>query len=257
MITYVHAIPALQDNYIWAIVQPPYCLIVDPSEAQPVQDFLAAEQLTLCGILITHHHYDHTGGLPVLTGTCDVPVWGPATESIPQVTCPVSGGDTVHIPELQTHYDILALPGHTLGHIGYYDGSRLFCGDTLFAAGMGKIFEGTPEQMLCSIQCIEALPADTWIYPAHEYTIDNLHFAKRVEPLNQAINDRIEAITTLRQHGHPSLPTTLAQEYATNPFLRYREKTVQQAVCEALSSSSTGELATFTGLRHWKNHSPS
>lgn len=254
MLTYIHAIPALQDNYIWAIVRPPYCLIVDPGEAKPVQAFIDAAALTLCGILITHHHDDHTGGLEMLTAHNDIPVWGPAIETIPQVTNPLSGGSYVFIPELDIRYDILALPGHTRGHIGYHDGRRLFCGDTLFAAGIGKIFEGTHQQMLRSIQAIEALPADTWIYPAHEYTIENLHFAQQVEPQNQAIARRMEAILALRDHNQPSLPTTLAQEYATNPFLRYRETSVQQAVQNYLSTTTIDMLTTFSGLRQWKNN---
>jgi len=254
MLPHIHAIPALQDNYIWAIVQPPYCLIVDPGEAAPVKAFLDAEQLTLCGILITHHHYDHTDGLPALTDTYKIPVWGPTIENIPQVTNPIAGGDDVYIPELKTRYDILALPGHTKGHIGYYDGRRLFCGDTLFAAGIGKILEGTPAQMLQSIQRIEGLPADTWLYPAHEYTVDNLYFAKQVEPHNPAIIERLEAVLALRADGLPSLPTTLAQEYATNPFLRYRETSVKKSLQTYLSASSTDILTTFSGLRQWKNN---
>jgi hydroxyacylglutathione hydrolase len=254
MLSYIHAIEALQDNYIWAIVQPPYCLLVDPGEAEPAQAFLDAKQLTLCGIFITHHHHDHTGGLSTLTETHNIPVWGPATEDIPQVTHPLSGGSNIVLPELGTRYEIVALPGHTRGHIGYYDGLNLFCGDTLFAAGMGKLFEGTPQQMLQSIQRIEALPRDTWIYPAHEYTVDNLYFAQQVEPDNQAITQRMEAISALRAHDQPSLPTTLAQEYATNPFLRYRKCSVQKAVQSYLSTDSVDNLATFTGLRHWKDN---
>jgi hydroxyacylglutathione hydrolase len=213
---------AFQDNYIWAIHSPDLCniTVVDPGDPDPVISFLTDNNLVLSTILITHHHWDHAGGIDVLSELFpSVQVYGPANETIPGVTQKVSGSDTVYIQDTP-QFRVLDIPGHTKGHIAYYNDEMVFCGDTLFSAGCGRLFEGTAEQLFTSLQKLNALPQNTKIYCGHEYTLKNLQFAQTVEPHNEDIQKRMIEVTRLIESGHPSLPSTLEIERATNPFLR-------------------------------------
>ena len=173
-------VPAFEDNYIWLICDGRYAAVVDPGDAEPVLGHLSRHGLRLAAILITHHHGDHTGGIEALLRHAAVPVYGPRKENIPGITNPVGTGDTVRLPELGVEFAVLDVPGHTAGHIAYYGANSLFCGDTLFTCGCGKLFEGTPAQMHASLQKFAALPDDTQVYCAHEYTLENIRFAKKV-----------------------------------------------------------------------------
>lgn len=252
----IHPIPALEDNYIWAIIDKnaKTALIVDPGVANPVQNFLKQQQLTLVGIFITHHHWDHTNGIAELIKDHPVPVFGPGTENIAGMTNKLAEKDKVRIADFPLTFTVLSIPGHTAGHIAYYSPGMLFCGDTLFACGCGRIFEGTPQQMYASLQKIAALPDDTRIYCAHEYTLANLRFAKQVEPSNVNIDDSIKIVKTLRDQGLPSLPSLLKDEKATNPFLRCEVKEVIESVQHHAGEKLTKPVAIFAALREWKNH---
>src|SRR3990167_2282045 len=218
----VVAIRALKDNYIWLLVDESQktAVIVDPGEAKPVLDYLAAQALTPLAILITHHHWDHVNGITEIKDRFDIPVYAPATEDVPLVTTQVHEDADVNVPDFPVSFKALFIPGHTKGHIAYYAPGMLFCGDTLFAAGCGRLFEGTASQMAASLQKILSLPNDTKIYCAHEYTLSNLSFAATVEPDNRHIQERIVHVTRLREQDLPSLPSSVQDEKDTNPFLR-------------------------------------
>lgn len=247
---------AFQDNYIWAIHSPDLCniTVVDPGDPQPVISYLAENNLVLSHVLITHHHWDHAGGvLTLLKHFPDLQVYGPANESIPGVTQGVSESDTVYVQDTPL-FRVLDIPGHTKGHVAYYNDEMVFCGDTLFSAGCGRLFEGTAEQLFTSLQKISHLPATTKVFCGHEYTLKNLLFAKTVEPNNQDIQNRIVEVSQLIEKGHPSLPSTLAIEHATNPFLRPHIPAIKQAVGEHFNQSFSTPLDVFTALRLWKDH---
>lgn len=247
------AIPALSDNYIWAIVnQSGQTIVIDPGESDGVIDFLQKEQLSLQAILITHHHWDHTNGIAGILHHFKVPVYGPASERIANVTHPVNDNDQIHIANFPS-FTVLSIPGHTRGHIAYRVRNHVFCGDTLFAAGCGRLFEGTPPQMYQSLQRLAALPNETLIYCAHEYTLNNLRFAQTVEPTNQNITKRIEKIKKIRDLGNPSLPVPLADEKLTNPFLRCTEAPIQEAASRHLGTSLADPIAIFAEIRKWKD----
>ncbi|MFM2398040.1 MAG: hypothetical protein RL341_197, partial [Pseudomonadota bacterium] len=220
----IEPIAAFVDNYFWAIHNGAHAWVVDPGDAPPVAQWLQSHALTLAGILLTHHHADHVGGVASLVAGHRVPVIGPAREAIAGVTRKVAEGDEVLLPELGVALAVLDVPGHTAGHIAYagmVEGEPVvFCGDTLFAAGCGRLFEGTAAQMWQSLCKLAALAPHTRAYCAHEYTLSNLAFAKAAEPDNAAIAARINACQQLRAEGVPTVPFTLAQELATNPFLR-------------------------------------
>jgi hydroxyacylglutathione hydrolase len=216
----VTAIPALSDNYIWAIIHQDKAVIVDPGEAEPVERFLKQHHLSLAGILLTHHHWDHTNGAAALHQRYHVPVFGPAEDHIPSVTHALRDGDSVKIPDFPIVWRVMAIPGHTLGHVAYYADGMLFCGDTLFSAGCGRLFEGTAQQMYDSLSQLAALPCNTRVYCGHEYTVKNLQFAQTVEPENTRIVTRLEEVQALRNQQLPSLPSTIKIELETNPFLR-------------------------------------
>lgn len=244
-------IPAFKDNYIWVLQRGQEAFVVDPGEAAPVQAHLAAAQLRLAGILVTHHHADHQGGVAELAARWPVRVYAPGNESITGCTHPLSGDECIEV--LGQPVRVMAVPGHTRGHLAYCADGALFCGDTLFGAGCGRLFEGTPAQMSASLASIAALPDTTRIYCAHEYTEMNLRFAMAVEPENTALQTRVARVAGLRAAGLPSVPSTLAEEKATNPFLRCQEPAV---VAAALRQGATARepVAVFAAIRGWRNN---
>lgn len=257
----VLTVPAFADNYLWLIHDGRHAAVVDPGEAGPVLAALAAHKLTLTAILLTHHHADHIGGVAELLQHAAVPVFGPRKEAITGVTVALGQGDVALVPELDLRLLALDVPGHTKGHIAYVraavDGGEpwLFCGDTLFAGGCGRLFEGTPAQMVGSLGKLAALPDATRVYCAHEYTLANLRFAKAVDPDNTALGARIIADAGKREQGLPTVPSTIALEKATNPFLRYAEPAIKQSLLNAgRLANSASKVETFAALRLWKNN---
>lgn len=230
-----------------------HVVAVDPGDAQPVLDFLAHERLTLTGILCTHHHADHVGGVGALTRAFPVPVYGPASEGVSGVTDPVQEGDAVSLPAVGLRLRVLDIPGHTRGHIAYEGNGLLFCGDTLFSAGCGRLFEGTPAQMHRSLSRLAALSESCNVYCGHEYTLANLQFALAVEPHNQdAIAYQREA-QARRSRNEATLPSTIGRERRVNPFLRTTEPTVREAVEKQTGQRLEDEVAVFAALRRWKD----
>ncbi|MDE2089163.1 MAG: hydroxyacylglutathione hydrolase [Gammaproteobacteria bacterium] len=248
-------IPAFTDNYIWLIHggRDRRVAIVDPGDAEPVLQALDQRAMQPVAILITHHHGDHVGGIRRLLQHYDVPVYGPAQEHIPGLTHALREGDSIKLEPLGARFTVLDVPGHTAGHIAFYGHDMLFCGDTLFTGGCGKLFEGTPAQMHASLSKIAALPAHTRVYCAHEYTLANLGFAAVVEPGNDALHARIAQTRRQRATGSPTVPSTLEVEKSTNPFLRchvpYVIAAAERQAGKALGSASE----VFAILRHWKD----
>lgn len=252
----IKPISAFADNYIWAITDTDHKLtaVIDPGDANPVFAFLEENHLKLTAILVTHHHADHIGGIPALINEFPVPVYGPANEQIPNRTYACHDGDHIRINNLSLTMTILSIPGHTNGHIAYYNGhDALFCGDTLFTAGCGRLFEGTPMQMLQSLQRIAQLPENTLIYCAHEYTEKNLRFALQVEPDNIDIQKRLKITQEQRNRNMPSIPSTLNEEKLTNPFLRTHLPSIKQAAENFLNKKLYTEVDVFSAIRHWKD----
>jgi hydroxyacylglutathione hydrolase len=248
-------VKAFKDNYVWTLRNATHAAVVDPGEARPVLDYLAREALQLAAILATHHHADHVGGIAELLEKRRVPVYGPRNEPIATLSHPVSEGDTVTIAELGVKFSVLDIPGHTRAHIAYYGAEALFCGDTLFACGCGRLFEGTAEQMYASLQKLLALPDATKVYCGHEYTLANIGFARSVEPANSALASREQRDRRLREAGKPTLPSTLADEKATNPFLRCREPAVIESANKYLGARVSDPVRVFAAIRQWKNQS--
>lgn len=252
-------IPAFSDNYIWLLREGDRAAVVDPGDAAPVLDFLASQHLVLSAILATHHHGDHVGGIEALCAHTPVPVYGPAGESIPARTHALRDGDTVRLEDFGVTLRVLDIPGHTAGHIAYVgdpwpDGDPVaFVGDTLFAAGCGRLFEGTPEQMTHSLGRLAALPPSTRVYCGHEYTVSNLRFARAVEPDNPAVRARAEREAAKRARGEPTLPSRIGEERETNPFLRTRQPAVIEAAQRHAGARLDGPVPTFAALRAWKN----
>jgi hydroxyacylglutathione hydrolase len=253
------ALPAFTDNYIWMLHTDRDAVVVDPGDAGPVQAALSQQQLTLRGILITHHHADHIGGVDALRPLLSDPasqVWGPAREAMPQPCIPLSEGDTVQV--LGQRFEVLDVPGHTAGHIAYHcaglaGGEPLvFCGDTLFSAGCGRLFEGTPAQMHASLAKLAALPGATRVCCTHEYTLSNLRFALAAEPDNHDTLAYQAWCTEQRQAQRPTLPSTIARERAVNPFLRCSEPALV-AAARAQGASQSDAVSTLAALREWKN----
>ena len=255
---HVLAIPAFRDNYFWLLHDQHNAVIVDPGDAGPVLKCIADLNLQLTAILITHHHYDHVGGISDLLAVYpDIPVYGPATETIIGVTQRVADNDCIQLDALALSLQVLALPGHTLGHIAYYANTTaeplLFCGDTLFAAGCGRLFDGTATQMVNSLRSLTTLPGNTKIYCAHEYTLGNIQFAKHLEPNNSELLNREIKVTQQRAQQQPTLPTVLSLEFATNPFLRLQQPAIQAAAANYAGHAMNNATEVFASLRHWKD----
>ena len=248
-------LPAFSDNYIWMLHDSGRALVVDPGDAQPVLEALRGSKLQLEAILVTHHHPDHTGGVDALRQATGAMVFGPAREVMPEPLTRVGSGD--RLQSLGLSFEVIEVPGHTAGHIAYYctevdQSPLLFCGDTLFSAGCGRLFEGSPAQMLASLDNLAALPDATRVCCAHEYTLSNLKFACAVEPGNTALAAYQASVQALRSNQQVSLPTTILLERQVNPFLRSREKDVIQAV-HGFDASASDEVSIFAALRQWKN----
>jgi hydroxyacylglutathione hydrolase len=245
---------AFKDNYIWTLRQGRSAVVVDPGDAAPVLRYLEAESLELRAILATHHHPDHVGGVPELVAKFpQIAVYGPADEPIASVTHPVRDGDQIELPALGLGFQVIGIPGHTRAHVAYYGAGMLFCGDTLFACGCGRLFEGTAEQMYASLRKLTSLPDDTRVYAGHEYTLANIQFARAVEPDNAELAERERADRRLRDAGQPTLPSTLGREKATNPFLRCLEPPVIESANKYLGTRASDPVKVFAAIREWKN----
>lgn len=249
----IRPIPAFQDNYIWMLVRDGCAAVVDPGEAAPVHAALRRSGLKLTDILVTHHHGDHVGGVAELAQAYRPRVWGPARETIPRREVALAEGDTVEA--LGERFEVIEVPGHTLGHIALYApaSGTLLCGDTLFACGCGRLFEGTAAQMFDSLGKLARLPGATRVYCAHEYTLSNIRFARAVEPDNAALATRQRECEALRARGEPTVPSVMAVELATNPFLRSGEPAVRAAAERRSRGAGSDPVATFAAIREWKN----
>lgn len=251
----IQAVPAFKDNYIWFIQEPDSrkLLIVDPGDATPVIDAIEQQQLDPVALLITHHHSDHIAGIEELVNYYGIPVFGPKYEAIPSLTYPLSACDELNINPAFPPLTVLDVPGHTRGHIAFLIDGNLFCGDTLFGAGCGRLLGGTAEQLHHSLQLIASLPEQTKIFCAHEYTQANLRFATHVEPNNAEIRQRIVDTDALVKNGKPSVPSSLGLELKTNPFLRCQQPEVIQAAQQFSGHQLHRSDAVFTTLRSWKD----
>lgn len=251
----IQAINAFNDNYIWFIEEPESntLLIVDPGDAKPVIHAIEQQDLHPVALLITHHHYDHIAGINELVNKYNIPVYGPKTEAIPHITFPLASCESLEIDSLFSPIRVLDVPGHTNGHIAFLIDGNLFCGDTLFSAGCGRLLGGTAKQLHASLKLISSLPEQTMIFCTHEYTQENLRFASQVEPHNKLIRQRILDISALRLAGKPSLPSSLAVELKTNPFLRCHTAEVIMATEQFCGRKLETAEAVFTSLRSWKD----
>ncbi|MFA6015348.1 MAG: hydroxyacylglutathione hydrolase [Gallionellaceae bacterium] len=252
-------IPALTgtyDNYIWLLHNDRQAIVVDPGDAAPVLAYLQKHRLSLSAILITHRHNDHIRGIAELVKVYNNPVYGPRLENIAGVTQTLGEPDHVEIDALGLRFKVLDIPGHTLGHIAYLGHDMLFCGDTLFGCACGKMFEGTPTQFHASLQKLANLPDKTQVYCAHEYTESNVRFALLCEPDNAQLQQRQRDVRVLREHGKPTLPSDIALEKATNPFLRCNTPQIIASIAHhfELTSLPTNEIAVFAALRTWRDH---
>lgn len=246
-------LPAFDDNYIWVWHDGIHAMAVDPGDPAPLLDFLDAGGLTLSALLITHHHRDHTGGNRLLHQRTGCAIHAPDNPRIPAVTHVVHGGDIVHIPALGLRFDVIATPGHTLDHVSYVGHGCLFCGDTVFGCGCGKLFEGTPAMMAASLDAILALPDETRVCCAHEYTLANIAFAKTIDGANPALLERERADRALRAQHRPTLPSTLALERATNPFLRFHDADMTAFAARRLGRPHPTPAEVFGAIRAAKD----
>ncbi|WP_394807669.1 hydroxyacylglutathione hydrolase [Nitrosomonas sp.] len=253
----VHPIHAFSDNYIWVIHNQTHAAVIDPGIASPVIEYLQSKKLQLSAILITHHHHDHTGGNAELLQSFDVPVYGPHNESIATVSHPLREGDQVNLKEMSLNLAVLDTPGHTHGHVAYYGSNpfnMVFCGDTLFACGCGRVFEGTAHQMYQSLQKLSQLPSDTLIFCTHEYTLGNIQFARTVDPENARLIDFEISALELRSRNVPTIPTTLTLERKINPFIRCEQQEIINSAQNYSGKSLPDPTEVFTVLREWKNN---
>jgi hydroxyacylglutathione hydrolase len=245
---------AFSDNYIWTLRDESRAAVVDPGDAQPVIDYLEREGLELVAIVNTHHHADHVGGNARLLSRWKVPVFGPHDERIPDVTRRVGDGDRVTLPHFDVALDVMEIPGHTRSHLSFSGDGMLFCGDTLFAVGCGRLFEGTPRQMHESLSRLAQLADDTRVYCGHEYTLSNIRFAKALEPDNAALLALEQRAAAQRERDLPTLPTDIGQEKATNPFLRVTEPQVVAAASTYAGRPLEGPVDVLAAIREWKNN---
>jgi hydroxyacylglutathione hydrolase len=252
----VRPVRAFQDNYIWMIRgtrDPRGVAVVDPGDAQPVFAALAEQDLRLEAILATHHHADHVGGIAALAAATGAAVFGPGRERMPVEVTRLAAGDRAPLAGLGLEFAVLDVAGHTAGHIAYVGHGALFCGDTLFSAGCGRLFEGTPEQMLASLDALAGLPEDTRLFCGHEYTLANLRFATTVEPGNSDIMDYVKRATALRAEGRPTLPSTIGLEKRVNPFLRSRHENVKSSAERRAGRMLPTPVSVFAEVRSWKD----
>ena len=250
----IESIEAFTDNYIWLVTTNEGSIVIDPGESSNIINLVHKNQLDLKAILVTHHHFDHTGGIEEIISHCPVDVFGPFN-NIQTIRKKLKGGDRLNVIGIE--FEIIEIPGHTLDHIAFYSENNgrpiLFCGDTLFAAGCGRVFEGTYEQMFESLIKLKNLPTNTNIYCGHEYTLSNLKFAKEVEPFNKDILSRYNKVLKLREKGIPSVPSTLSTELKTNPFLRCDNKEVQENISSKFKITKENK-EIFKALRSWKDN---
>lgn len=255
----VKALPALSDNYIWVLAKPgnDRVAVVDPGDAGPVARYLADQGLKVGAYLITHHHGDHVGGLDALLAEHQAPVYGPRAEAdrVPQIDRPLSEGDRFRLAFLDAAFDVIDVPGHTLGHIALVTDGILLSGDALFRGGCGRVFEGSHAQMQASLAKLRALPAGTRVYGGHEYTQKNLAFARTVEPHNAAIARVTERVNALRQAGEPTLPGVIEEELEINPFVRWDDADVITAASHHAGKPLSSPAEVFAVLREWKDAS--
>lgn len=252
----VTPVRAFTDNYIWLIHSPRdarQVVVVDPGDAAPVERTLADRGLTLAGLLITHHHRDHVGGVADLLRERSVPVYGPANENVPGEPTRLRDGDRVLLPSLGLEFSVLDVPGHTAGHIAYVGHGAVFCGDTLFSAGCGRLFEGTAEQMYTSLSKLSALPAETLVYCAHEYTLSNLKFGLAVEPDNEDSTRYLAECRARRERDEATIPSDIRRERNVNPFLRCEQQTVKQAAEANAGRKLHSAVEVLAVIRQWKD----
>ncbi|WP_068547585.1 hydroxyacylglutathione hydrolase [Thalassotalea crassostreae] len=256
----ITAIPAFNDNYIWCLTSSASsdCALVDPGDADVCIEFIKKNKLNLTTILITHHHHDHVGGVKQLKQFAEhhnqsLTIYGPAKEAQSTVEIAVNEGDNIEVLDKYT-FNVVELPGHTLGHIAYYDDKHLFCGDTMFSGGCGRLFEGTPAQMLSSLNKLAALPAQTKVYCAHEYTLANLKFARTIEPNNSQLTDYYEKVLSDRAQGISTIPTTIEREKLINPFVRCQHQEVIATAQQKSSKLLQNDVDVFAIIRQLKDN---
>jgi hydroxyacylglutathione hydrolase len=245
---------AFADNYIWTLRDATHAAVVDPGDARPVLDYLQREKLRLAAILNTHHHADHVGGNGELLRHYRVPVFGPHDPRIPEVTQRVAGGERLTLPHFGLQFEVMEIPGHTRTHIAFHGDGMLFCGDTLFAVGCGKLFEGTPRQMHDSLAKLMRAPATTRVYCGHEYTLSNIRFAKAADPGNQALLAFEIRARELRERDLPTLPTTIGQERETNPFVRCDAPEIVASASRHAGKALDDPVSVLAAIREWKNN---
>lgn len=245
---------AFTDNYIWTIRDGGHAAVVDPGDARPVLDYLKREKLILVAILNTHHHADHVGGNSALLERYKAPVFGPHDPRIAEVTRRLADGERMTLPHFGLEFEVMEIPGHTRTHIAFHGAGMLFCGDTLFAVGCGRLFEGTPQQMHDSLAKLVRVPDATRVYCGHEYTLSNIRFAKVANPDNRALRELETHARQLRDKDQPTLPSTIALEKATNPFLRCREPDVIAAASKYAGKPLTDPVSVLAAIREWKNN---
>lgn len=251
----IFAIPAFDDNYIWCLHDDKHAIVVDPGEASPVISTLEEKQLTLTNILITHHHYDHTGGIKdLIEAYPNAVVYGPKNPKIDGINHYLSDGDKVSLLSPKIELQILETPGHTMDHIVYFNEDILFCGDTLFSAGCGRMFEGTPDVFHNSLQKLARLPDKTKVYCTHEYTLANLAFAVHVDPNNQALSEYHEWAKAKRNNSQITLPSTIAEQNSINPFLRSNDPVLKQNIEKIMNLSTQSDVEVFAALRSCKDN---